>query len=163
MKSSLLTLILLTLSSITLANSNQLETYKQAATKLYQQLEEQNPVSLESHAKQLVDLSKDIVKSSLKALPQCEAYFSALLKAADTIATLPLDEIERGYHADGKLPALTDGTCYHTKDLLVHPATVQAMARIGINSKKDWESAEHEIEEVLEHLSLVGAVMANHK
>ena len=108
----------------------------------------------------MVNISKSIVAQSIKALPQCTEYLSALLNVADTIATLPLDDIESGYHADGKLPPLKDGACYHAKDLLVHPATVQAMANIGLKSESQWKQAAHEIEEVLEHLSAVESVYA---
>lgn len=155
------TLLLLSLALFhTSALSNDLAEYRIEATSLYQQLENRQDKDLEANAKSLVESSKAIVIQSIKALPQCEEYLSALLKAADKIATLPLEEIETGYHADGKLPQLKDGSCYHAKDLLVHPATVQAMARIGINTDKEWKQAEHEIEEVLEHLSLVEAVYA---
>jgi hypothetical protein len=71
------------------------------------------------------------------------------------MANLSLEAIESGYHADGLLPPLKDATCYHAKDLLVHPATVQAMARIGMTKDEQWKQAIHEIEEVLAHLSAV--------
>lgn len=143
-----------------IAAQNDLSDYRNDATKLYKQLENKDATDLEANAKALVNSSKAIVTQSIKALPQCDEYLTALLQVADKIATLPLEEIEKGYHADGKLPPLKDGSCYHAKDLLVHPATVQAMARIGIKTKKEWKQAEHEIEEVLEHLTLVESVYA---
>ena len=160
MKYITIVLMAVMFSATTQAEVKALQDYRSDATELFKQLESKETKNLEENAKALVDSSKAIVIQSIKALPQCDEYLNALLKAADKIATLPLDEIETGYHADGKLPQLKDGSCYHAKDLLVHPATVQAMARIGINTDKEWKQAEHEIEEVLEHLSLVEAVYA---
>ena len=148
------------LSSTAMAAKNDMHDYREQATSLFQQLQQQNPAQLEEKSKALVEASKVIVKANIVSLPQCEVYLAALLNDADKIATLPLDEIESGYHADGKLPPLKDGACYHAKDLLVHPATVQAMAKQGIKTKEEWKQAAHEIEEVLEHLSIVETVLA---
>lgn len=150
----------LVFSSTTMAESNEMTHYREQATSLFQQLKNKNPDKLETKSKALLEISKGIVKSNIKILPQCQEYLTALLNDADKIALLPLAEIESGYHADGKLPPLKDGTCYHAKDLLVHPATVQAMAKQGINTKEEWKQAAHEIEEVLEHLSIVETVLA---
>ena len=68
---------------------------------------------------------------------------------------LPLAEIERDYHKDAKLPQIPDARCYHGKDLVVHPATVAAMAKKGIANAEERKSAEHEITEVLAHLTVV--------
>lgn len=149
------------ISATALASTNTIEEYKKQASQLHQQLLNKDSEKLEQNAKNLVSLSKTIVIKSIQALPQCNTYLTALLNVADDIASLPIEEIESGYHADGKLPPLTDGSCYHTKDLLVHPATVQAMAKTGINSKEEWKQAAHEIEEVLEHLAAVEAVLAS--
>lgn len=159
MKNIQIALLTMFVSAGTMANST-IDQYKEMVTQLHQQLLDQKPAQLEKNAKNLVDMSKTIVIKSMQALPQCQTYLTALLNAADKIADLPIEEIESGYHADGKLPPLKDGSCYHTKDLLVHPATVQAMAKIGINTKAQWKQAAHEIEEVLEHLSAVEAVFS---
>lgn len=143
------------------ANNSTIAQYKEQATMLHQQLLNKNAKELEKNAKNLVDISKTIVIKSIRALPQCQTYLTALLNVADDIASLSIEEIESGYHADGKLPPLTDGSCYHTKDLLVHPATVQAMAKTQINTKEEWKQAAHEIEEVLEHLAAVEAVLTS--
>ena len=159
MKKTATFMIALSLAS-TAFSQNNLSIYKNKAEALYQQLSEKDPSQLEVKSKVLVEISKGIVKANIKALPQCEEYLQALLKDADKIATLPIEDIETGYHADGKLPPLKDGACYHAKDLLVHPATVQAMAKQGIEGDKAWKQAAHEIEEVLEHLSIVEAIAA---
>lgn len=132
-----------------------IKTYKAEAEALLKQISDKNTSTIEKQSKELVNISKNIISKINKNLPQCTEYFTALSSAADTMADLSLEEIESGYHADGLLPPLKDATCYHAKDLLVHPATVQAMARIGIKTDKEWHQAEHEIEEVLEHLSAV--------
>jgi hypothetical protein len=72
-----------------------------------------------------------------------------------SLKTLPLEAIETGYHADGKLPKTPDSSCYHGKDLVVHPATVAAMATLGIEGAEGREAALDEITEVLGHLSVL--------
>ncbi|MGR6874138.1 hypothetical protein ACU6U9_17940 [Pseudomonas sp. HK3] len=136
-------------------DNTSIKQYKTEANVLLGQLEKKDTKNIEKQSQKLVNISKDIIKSVNKSLPQCTEYFTALSNAADTMADLTLAEIESGYHADGLLPALKDSNCYHAKDLLVHPATVQAMARIGIKTEKEWHQAKHEIEEVLAHLSIV--------
>ena len=80
---------------------------------------------------------------------------SAAIKAADEMLTISVDEIERDYHADGKLPPVKDAACYHAKDLLVHPATVVVLAANQTHDQKTKEQMHHEIEEVLEHFGQV--------
>jgi hypothetical protein len=134
-----------------------IETYQTQAQVLLKQLDDKAVNNIESQSQVLVKLSKTIIEQVNLNLPQCTEYFTALSNAADTMADLTLEEIEAGYHADGLLPELKDATCYHAKDLLVHPATVQAMARIGMKTNKEWTQAKHEIEEVLAHLSAVNS------
>jgi Asp-tRNA(Asn)/Glu-tRNA(Gln) amidotransferase C subunit len=161
MKTSIFTLIAILLSVNVSAEITDFQDYRNKALTLFKQLQDKNTNNLEENAKVLVNTSKAIVIKSISTLPQCDEYLSALLNVANHIATLPIEEIESGYHADGKLPALKDGSCYHAKDLLVHPATVQAMAHNGIKSESEWKQAAHEIEEVLEHLSVVESVYAS--
>lgn len=118
-----------------------------------------NDSEVAQQAAVLVALSTDIVTEFQQRFPNCNDYLNALLAAATTIPTLPLEEIESGYHKDGKLPALNDANCYNAKDLLVHPATVQAMATIGINSDEARQAAELEIMEVIGHFSQVESAL----
>jgi len=130
--------------------------YKNNAQQLVSLISEKgNDAKVEKYSATLVQVSQPILKAFIKKFPQCDEYLTAVSKAADIIPTLPLSEIESGYHADGKLPKLTDANCYHAKDLLVHPATVQAMAVIGIKTDKQREQAKHEVEEVLTHFAQV--------
>ena len=145
------------LTSPTHADSD-LKSYQQQAKALLEQLEKKG-TNIESASAQLVKTSLPIVDQFIVKYPECDAYLTALKDAAAFIPTLPLEEIESGYHADGKLPPLKNAQCYHAKDLLVHPATVQAMAKIGIKTDKQWQSAEHEIEEVIEHFGQVEMAM----
>jgi len=69
--------------------------------------------------------------------------------------TSSLVDIERDYHADGKLPTVQSASCYHAKDLLVHPATMAVIAKTQQDSEATREQIEHELEEVLEHFNLV--------
>ena len=130
--------------------------YKDNAQQLVSLISEKgNDAKVEKYSAALVEVSQPIIKAFIAKFPQCDEYLTAVSKAADIIPTLPLSEIESGYHADGKLPQLTDANCYHAKDLLVHPATVQAMAVIGIKTDKQREQAKHEVEEVLTHFAQV--------
>ena len=104
-------------------------------------------------------LSQELTKTGLSMLPtliqlhaECTEYLGAIQSIGPTLHTLPLEEIESGYHADGKLPQVSSAECYHGKDLVVHPATVTALANAGLN---DRAKAKHEIEEVLEHLGAI--------
>lgn len=148
----------LALSTTAYAANNSLTTYQQQAKTLLEMLENQAQ-GIEAASEKLVSDSLPIVDAFIVKYPECTEYLTALKQAAEKIPTLPLAEIESGYHADGQLPELKNAQCYHAKDLLVHPATVQAMAKIGIKTEQEWESAEHEIEEVIEHFSQVQAAM----
>ena len=74
-------------------------------------------IRIEQQAPQLSVSERDLISQLLKDFvakyPQCQTYLDALDKAADIIPTLPLEEIETGYHADGKLPKFDDPVCYH--------------------------------------------------
>ena len=130
--------------------------YKTSAEKLIELIETDGTnADIEKYSAGLVAASKPIINGFIDKFPQCQEYLTALTQAADIIPTLPLEEIESGYHADGKLPKLSDANCYHAKDLLVHPATVQAMAIIGIESTEQREQAKAEIVEVIAHFSQV--------
>jgi len=133
---------------------NNLTSYKANAQQLLTTLEKHGE-KVEAQAHQLVELSKPLLADFKARYPQCTEYLDALDQAADTMADLPLAEIESGYHSDGKLPPLPDANCYHAKDLLVHPATVEAMAKIGLKTPADWKQAQAEIEEVIEHFAQV--------
>jgi len=149
-----LTLATLVVASMNAYSADNLSAYQHEAHKLLENIE-QKGAGIEQQAKQLVDLSKPLLADFKAKYPQCSEYLNALNAAADSMADLPLAEIEAGYHSDGLLPALPDANCYHAKDLLVHPATVQAMAKLGLKSNEDWEKAEEEIEEVIEHFNQV--------
>ena len=87
--------------------------------------------------------------------PICGAYLDAITAVGATLKDLPLEEIESGYHSDGKLPPMPSAECYHGKDLVVHPATVAAMAKAGLGTPEDRRSAKGEIVEVLGHLMAI--------
>ena len=110
-------------------------------------------------ADEVATLSKELTSTGLSMLPtliqlhtECAEYLGAIQSVGPTLHTLPLEEIESGYHADGKLPQVSSAECYHGKDLVVHPATVTALAKAGLT---DRAKAKHEIEEVLAHLGAV--------
>lgn len=152
-----------TVVSTPIVNQSEIETpkkiftqYKQSAHSLVKLIDTKAENSeIEKSAEALVALSQPIIQAFKVKFPQCNEYLNAVSNAASIIPSLPLAEIESGYHSDGKLPKITDVKCYHAKDLLVHPATVQAMAAIGIKNDEQREQAKHEVVEVIEHFTQV--------
>jgi len=96
-----------------------------------------------------------MLPAMIEAHPVCKGYLDAISAVGPTLKDLPLDEIESGYHMDGKLPPMPSPECYHGKDLVVHPATVAALAKAGLATPEDRRSAKGEIVEVLGHLTAI--------
>ena len=105
-------------------------------------------------AKSLTQVGLSLLPALIQKYPECKAYLEAITVVADKLADMPLAEIESGYHSDGKLPETPSANCYHGKDLVVHPATVEALAKLGLT---DREQAKGEITEVLGHLGALDA------
>lgn len=103
-----------------------------------------------------------MLDSMQKQFPVCEPYFDAIRAVGNTLKDLPVAEIESGYHADGKLPPMPAAECYHGKDLVVHPATVAALAKAGLKSDEDRTTAKGEILEVINHLEGIGTEKKAH-
>ena len=120
-----------------------------------------DPASLEAESAELVTLSQALIKELVVKYPQCTAYLDALSEVATVIASLPLAEIDSGYHSDGKLPKFDDPVCYHAKDLLVHPATVQSSARLGLADQNAYQNAELDMIEVIAHFEQVARALNN--
>jgi hypothetical protein len=87
--------------------------------------------------------------------PACKEYLEAIAAVGGSLRDMPLADIETGYHNDGKLPTMPSADCYHGKDLVVHPATVSAMAKLGLATDEERQSAKGEIVEVLGHLTAI--------
>lgn len=112
-------------------------------------------VEVAKDALALVATAKEILPLVIQKQDQCKQYLDVALSAADSMTQLTLDEIERDYHADGKLPAVTGALCYHAKDLLVHPATVAVIATTEKDNDKTRTMLKDELVEVLQHFSEV--------
>ena len=69
--------------------------------------------------------------------------------------TMSLDDIERDYHSDGKLPPVTSPVCNYAKDLLVHPATMVIIVNNQNNAEEARHNIQREAKEVLNHFSFV--------
>lgn len=130
--------------------------YKVEATALMAALEGDVPDAV------LKDMASDLMITGLAMLPdiitahpECGPYLTAVKDIGIAMIDLPLSEIESGYHADGKLPKMPSPECYHGKDLVVHPATVAAMAKMGLKDVTDRQKAKRELVEVLGHLKEV--------
>ncbi|BDF95603.1 MULTISPECIES: hypothetical protein [Pseudoalteromonas] len=139
-----------------------LEQYPQQASDLLNSIRaKKDAASLEAESAQLVILSLALIKEVIVKYPQCTEYLNALSTVATAIASLPLIEIENGYHSDGKLPPFDDPVCYHAKDLVVHPATVQAHARLGLDDQLAYQNAELDVIEVLAHFEQLEQALAD--
>ena len=110
----------------------------------------------------ILKLSDELTQTGLSMLPglvaahpECKEYLDAIAAVGDTLKDMALEEIESGYHADGKLPKMPSADCYHGKDLVVHPATVSALAKAGLSTPESRHDAKKEIVEVLGHLTAV--------
>ena len=130
--------------------------YKEQANNLVQALEGDKP------AYEILKMSEELTRTGLSFIPriiinnpECKEYLEAVRKVAPQLKDLPIEEIESGYHADGKLPQIPSPKCYHGKDLIVHPATVSALAKEGLSTPESRQKAKNEIVEVLSHLSAV--------
>ncbi|MEM9102881.1 MAG: hypothetical protein AAGB12_11225 [Pseudomonadota bacterium] len=129
--------------------------YEKVAQSLLGEIKQSPLPSIQKKGNQLVDLAKEILPDFTAKNPQCKEYIQAALKASNRMLDLTLDEIEKDYHADGKLPAMKNVSCYHAKDLLVHPATVVVIAKRLKDEPKTRLQLKAEIDEVLEHFSQV--------
>ena len=105
---------------------------------------------------ELMALAEAVFEQAKPKTAHCDAYLAASRGVMKKLDTITLDELERDYHKDGALPA-APGDCYHLKDLLVHPATVQVQLRA---TPADVAGMREEIEEVLEHLDIVRQLIA---
>ena len=130
--------------------------YNEQATNLIHALEGDIP-SLEilTMSEELTQTGVSFIPNIITMYPECKAYLEAVREVAPKLKELPLEEIESGYHADGKLPKTPSPECYHGKDLVVHPATVAALAKIGLTTPDLRQKAKHEIVEVLAHLNAI--------
>ena len=127
--------------------------YRTRAQALVQAIEsgKSDTVILEM-ADQLTHDGLALIPALVTRQPECATYLAAITAIGPTLKELPLAEIESGYHADGKLPPMPASECYHGKDLVVHPATVAALARVGLHGDASRRKAKGEIIEVLGHL-----------
>ena len=108
-------------------------------------------------AETLTQTGLSMLPAMVKEHPACEAYLGAIAAVGPLLKDMPLEEIETGYHADGKLPEMPSPECYHGKDLVVHPGTVAALAKAGLSTDEDRMHAKAEIVEVLSHLGALDA------
>jgi len=129
--------------------------YQSLATEISNNVESSSLEKLTKQSVKLTKLSTKLLPDFIKKQPICTEYLTAALKAAPTMTSLSLDDIEKDYHADGKLPAVKSASCYHAKDLLVHPATMAVIGKTLKDTPETRKQMAHELEEVLEHFNQV--------
>ena len=107
--------------------------------------------SILADAQILTKQGVEITQGMAKAHPICAPYFDALGKAASRLETMDLKTLESDYHDGKALPKSPSSLCYHGKDLVVHPGTVAAIARLGITTDELRQKAIAELNEVVAH------------
>tara|TARA_B110001452_G_scaffold187312_1_gene157716 strand:+ start:895 stop:1380 length:486 start_codon:yes stop_codon:yes gene_type:complete len=142
-------------ASAAASSSDLLDNYGKLAQLTTQQINTASYKEVGAASSKLVDIAKQFLPAFSLKNPVCKEYVDAVMKAADTMQKISLEEIEADYHHDGKLPKVADGSCYHAKDLLVHPATVVVMASKLKDTKANRESMAAELYEVIAHLGAV--------
>lgn len=134
-----------------------LESYSNKAKGLLKDIEtDPKSKSVGGTAASLVKQGVTLTEMVLAKEPECDGYLKALLAAAPKLGSMSTEEIETGYHQDGKLPASPKDICHHAKDLIVHPATVLVMNRS--KGEVDVGGMKKEIVEVLAHLHHIKAL-----
>lgn len=131
--------------------------YEIAAKKLLLNLENESSkaTTISDQARELLNLSENVIQSAQFRLPQCDEYLAKTLVLKNTLQEISHDSLEKDYHHDGALPK-APGECYHTKDLFVHPATVIVLTRDDPSLNQETKaSINAEIAEVLGHTELV--------
>ncbi len=136
---------------------DQWQQYKNKAQETKNLIKNSKYAEIEAQSTDLVNIAKSLLPQYVDKFPQCQTYLDAVVMAADDMLNLSVERIEADYHADGKLPKMTDVKCYHAKDLLVHPATLVVMAKTQQDNEAQRESMSHEIIEVLVHFDQVAA------
>lgn len=132
-----------------------LASYEIESKKLLDLLDGGTADEVSKKAEEIIQLSLDVIDAASFRLPQCKAYLDKTMELLPILKTISQEIIEKDYHHDGALPK-GPGECYHTKDLLIHPATVVVLTRDDpdlIDATK--ESITAEITEVLAHTELV--------
>ena len=103
----------------------------------------------------LINISESFIESTRFRLPQCDEYLLKSVAVKDMLENISHENLEKNYHHDGALPK-APFECYHTKDLLVHPATVIVLTRDDPElAENTLSSIRAEITEVLAHTEIV--------
>lgn len=131
------------------------DAYQSLAIDIDKSIESATLSELHDKAKNLTQLSTKLLPDFVAKQPTCAEYIQAAINASEQMLSLTLEQIERDYHADGKLPPMKQAICYHAKDLLVHPATIAVIASREADSKLTRDKLSHELEEVLVHFNEV--------
>ena len=154
MKKTLSAVALLVLANPVFAGDSW-DKYAAVAQQVTQQIEQGSFTEIAKQGELLTKLSTALLPKFVAKQPICKEYIEAAMLAANKMLTLSLEDIEKDYHADGKLPPMKQAVCYHAKDLLVHPATVVVIAKTQPDNKDTRKMLHAEIEEVLEHFGEV--------
>ncbi len=111
-----------------------------------------NEQKLQEQMQDLVKLSIGLNKRFAEKHSECKEYLGKALAEADNMPQMKLEQIEKDYHADAALPKASP-LCHHSKDLLVHPATVLILLKS--KDSQVMNKALAELTELSSHLAVV--------
>lgn len=135
--------------------------YHDVAVNVVEQSESLAWEKIQEDSETLVVLAKTMLVAFVAKNPACADYVNAALSQTSTMLSASLEEIERDFHADGKLPPMKKLECYHAKDLLVHPATAVVITKTLDASNRSRKMVKHELVEVIEHFNQVRDASSN--
>lgn len=127
--------------------------YIELGNELISEAEQGNHETIIANARQMVDISMNLVDRFREQYPECDIYLRSVKDLVPRINSISVEVLEQDYHQDGALGEMPSETCYHAKDLLVHPASVIALIRE--QPEGYLEAVEAEVTEVLAHMNAV--------
>jgi len=125
-----------------------------AAARIKPELRSEYIPTIQYESQRLVRMGASLAEQYVKKDGRCEEYLQAALQLQKKLGQISLRELEKDYHADGRLKSYGGSSvvgCQHVKSLLVHPATVVALSSLESTSNSDFDRMSDEITEVISH------------
>ena len=84
---------------------------------------------------------------------QCGDYLAPIVSVATNLTSMAAMDIESMYLDEAALPEFDDPLCYHIKELVVHPAFIEA--QLASPAGRDYKALTVQVREMQEHLALL--------
>ena len=112
-----------------------------------------NTASIATDIDNLRSLSIVLLSNAQTTHSQCGDYLAPVVSAVTSLASMAAVDIERQYLNEAALPEFDDPLCYHIKELVVHPAFIEA--QLTSLAGKEYNALTMQIREMQEHLALL--------